>query len=352
VRSQLPMKALFVLALGLISPLFAIPANTTLTLVSDPNFNKITVKVDPGFDLSDTDVTTLTGTVQAFFNVNPANGQTTELTLVNGRANGTNMNFARRAAFNLAAYNINVTNISAAIYTIAPPGIVTPETGIFAANQHRFDIDQGTITGTTSGLIGNNAVNESFTPQNPTSGTGTGDGTVVLTAAGDTGIFRNYTVTATLPVSIADTFLAANNSVAITATGTVRAAGTLQVPRTEYLAWTIAQNIPNAPFNGDPDGDGVSNGLLWALGLDANSDPRPHLPHPNPVVPGGFIVPLPVGGTGWPILIQSSPHLASWAPATAVAPVANPIPAGTRGNVTIGPDGSLRRFVRLLVSEP
>jgi hypothetical protein len=72
------MKALFVLALGLISPLFAIPANTTLTLVSDPNFNKITVKVDPGFDLSDTDVTTLTGTVQAFFNVNPANGQTTD----------------------------------------------------------------------------------------------------------------------------------------------------------------------------------------------------------------------------------------------------------------------------------
>lgn len=346
------MKALFVLALGLISPLFAIPANTTLTLVNDPNFNKITVKVDPGSGLSDTDVTTLTGTVQAFFNVNPANGQTTELTLVNGRGNGTNMNFARTTFLNLAAYNINVTNLSAAIYTIAPPGVVTPATGIFAANQHRFDIDQGTITGTTSGLIGNNAINESFTPQNLASGTGTGNGTVVLTAAGDTGIYRNYTVTATFPVSIADTFLAGNTSVAITATGTMKAAGSLQVPRTEYLAWTIAQNIPNAPFNVDPNGDGVSNGLLWALGLNANSDPRPHLPHSNPAVPGGFIVPLPGGGTGGPILIQSSPHLASWAPATAVAPVANPIPAGTRGNVTIGPDGSPQRFVRLLVTEP
>jgi hypothetical protein len=246
------MKALLTLALGLIPPLAAIPANTTLTLVNDPNFNKITVKVDPGSGLSDTDVTTLTGTVQAYFDVNPATGRTTELTLVNGRANGTNMNFSRTAFLNLAAYNINVTNLSAAINTIAPPGVVTPATGIFAANQHRFDIDQGTITGTTSGLIGNNAINESFTPLNPASGTGNGDGTVVLTAAGISGIYRNYSVTATFPVSIADTFLAGTTSVAITASGTVKATGTLQVPRTAYLAWTIAQTIPNAPFNGDP----------------------------------------------------------------------------------------------------
>jgi hypothetical protein len=346
------MKALLALAVGLVPPLAAIPANTTLTLVTDPNFNKVTVKVDPGSGLSDTDVTTLTGTVQAYFDVNPATGRTTELTLVNGRANGTNMNFARTAFLNLAAYNINVTNLSAAINTIAPPGVVTPATGIFAANQHRFDIDQGTITGTTSGLIGNNAINESFTPLNPASGTGNGDGTVVLTATGISGIYRNYSVTATFPVSIADTFLAGTTSVAITASGTVKATGTLQVPRTAYLAWTVAENIPNAPFNGDPNGDGVSNGLLWALGLNANSNPLPYLPRSNPAVPGGFIVTLPPGGTGGPILIQSSPHLASWAPATAVTPVANPIPTGTRGTVTIAPDGSPRRFLRLLVTEP
>jgi len=340
------MKALLTLALGLIPPLAAIPTNTTLTLVNDPNFNKVTVTVDPGSGLDDTDVTTLTGTVQAFFDVNPANGQTTELTLVNGRANGTNMNFRR--GFSFLGYNINVTNLSTALNTISPPGMVTPATGSFAANQHRFYIDQGTISGTAFGA----AVNEAFTPLNPASGTGNGDGTVVLTAAGISGIYRNYSVTATFPVSIADTFLAGTTSVAITASGTVKATGTLQVPRTEYLAWTIAQNIPNAPFNGDPNGDGVSNGLLWALGLNANSNPLPYLPRSNPAVPGGFIVPLPPGGTGGPILIQSSPHLGSWAPATAVAPVANPIPTGTRGNVTIAPDGSPRRFVRLLVTEP
>lgn len=346
------MKRTLPLWLALLSPLAAIPASTTLTLVNQPGYNQISVKVDPGSGLDDTDVTTLTGTVQAFFDINPVNGQTSELTLVNGRANGTNMNFSRTAFLNLASYNINVTNLSTAIFTIAPPGVVTPATGVFAANQHRFEIDQGTINGTTSGLIGNNTINESFTPESPASGTGTGTGTVVLVHTGDSGIFRNYTVTATLPVSIADTFLAGTTSVAITATGTVRASGTVQVPRTEYLAWTLDQGIPNAPFAGDPNGDGVSNGLLWALGLNANSDPFPYLPRPNPAQPGGFIVPLPPGGSGAPILIQSSPNLGTWGPAGAVGPVANPVPAGTSGNVTVAPDGSPRRFIRLQVTEP
>lgn len=346
------MKFTLPLWLALLSPLAAIPASTTLTLINQPGFNQITVKVDPGSGLDDTDVTTLTGTVQAFFDINPVNGQTSELTLVNGRANGTNMNFSRTAFLNLASYNINVTNLSTAIFTIAPPGVVTPATGAFAANQHRFEIDQGTISGSTSGLIGNNAINESFTPESPASGTGTGTGSVVLVHTGDSGIFRNYTVTATLPVSIADTFLAGTTSVAITATGTVRASGTVQVPKTEYLAWTLDQGIPNAPFAGDPNGDGVSNGLLWALGLNANSNPLPYLPRPNPAQPGGFIVPLPPGGSGAPILIQSSPNLGTWGPAGAVGPVANPVPAGTSGNVTVAPDGSPKRFIRLQVTEP
>lgn len=344
------MKPILLLWLGLIAPLAAIPASTTLTLVNEPNFNRISVTVNPGAGLADTETTTLTGTVQAAFNINPATGQTTELTLTNGRANGTNMTFSKNII--VAAYTITVSNLSAAIETLVPPGVVTPATGVFAANQHGFEIDQGTITGSTSGIIGNNPINESFTPQNPASGTGTGDGSVTLVHTGDTGMFRNYTVTATLPVSITDTFLAGTTSVAITATGTVKASGTVQVPKSEYVAWTIAQNIPNAPFNGDANNDGVANGLVWALGLNANSNPRPYLPRPNPAVPGGFLIPLPPGGTAAPILIQNSPLLELWTPATSVSPVANPIPAASSGNVTIAPNASPKRFLRLLVNEP
>lgn len=346
------MKFSLLLWLGLLSPLAAIPANTTLTLVNQPGYNQISVKVDPGSNLDDTEVTTLTGTVQAFFNINPATGQTSELTLTNGRANGTNMTFSRTALFNLAAYTISVTNLSAAIETIAPPGLVTPATGNFAANQHGFEIDQGTITGSTSGLIGNNPINESFTPENPASGTGTGSGSVVLVHTGDSGIYRNYTVTATMPVAIKDSFVSGTNTVNVTGSGTVRASGTVQVPKTEYLAWTLAQGIPNAPFAGDPDGDGVVNGLLWALGLNANDNPLPHLPRPDPAVTGGFIVPLPPNGLAAPVLIQSSTNLGTWNPAGALTPAFNPIPAGTSGPVFIAPDTSPRRFIRLQVTEP
>lgn len=340
------MKPTLPLWLALLSPLTAIPASTTLTLVNQSGMNQISVTVNPGPGLSDTETTTLTGTVQAFFDINPATGQTSEMTLVNGRANGTNMTFQR--GFSFLGYNITVSNLSAAIETITPPGVVTPANGQFSANQHGFEIDQGTVSGTALG----DPVNTSFTPESSASGTGTGTGTVVLVHTGDSGIYRNYTVTATLPVSIADTFLAGTTSVAITATGTVRASGTVQVPKTEYLAWTLDQGIPNAPFAGDPNGDGVSNGLLWALGLNANSNPLPYLPRPNPAQPGGFIVPLPPGGSGAPILIQSSPNLGTWGPAGAVGPVANPVPAGTSGNVTVAPDGSPKRFIRLQVTEP
>jgi hypothetical protein len=348
------MKFTLPLWLALLSPLAAIPASTTLTLVNQPGMNQITVTVAPVVPLvnaSSSATTTLTGTVQAFFDINPATGQTSELTLLNGRANGTNMNFVRNI-FLVGGYNITVSNLSAAINTITPPGVVTPATGSFAANQHRFDIDQGTITGTTSGALAGDPINESFTPENPASGTGSGNGSVVLVHTGDSGIYRNYTVTATLPVTINDSFVSGTNTVNVTATGTVRASGTVQVPKTEYLAWTLDQGIPNAPFAGDPNGDGVSNGLLWALGLNANSNPLPYLPRPNPAQPGGFIVPLPPGGSGAPILIQSSPNLGTWGPAGAVGPVANPVPAGTSGNVTVAPDGSPKRFIRLQVTEP
>jgi hypothetical protein len=343
------MKSILACWFGSLCSLFAIPASTTLTLVNDPSFNRVTVTVDPGSGLGDTETTTLTGTVQATFDVDLPTGKTSELTLANGRANGSNMTFSRNII--VARYTINVTNLSAAISTIAPPGVVTPATGQFAAEQHSFSIDQGTISGSTGGLIGTNTINESFTPANPATGTGTGTGTVVLTTTGDSGIYRNYSVSVTLPVSISDEFLAGTVPVALTATGTVKATGTVQVPRTEYLAWTVAEGIPGAPFEGDSNGDGVANGLVWALGLGTSSDPRPYLPRPHPLVPGGFLISLPEGGTAAPILIQSSPHLGSWSPASGVLAPANPLPAASSGNIAIQPNGSPTRFIRLRVTE-
>lgn len=246
------MRTQSLLWLAMITPVVAAPASSQLSLVNEPGFNQITVTVDPGSGLSDTEVTTLTGSVDALFNIDPLTGTTSELTLSNGRANGTNMSFAR-SVFLLGGYNINVTNLSSTLYTILPPGTVNPVDGLFAANQHRFDIDQGNVTGSTNGLIGNNTINESFTPANPLGGIGSGNGTVALTNLGDSGNFRIYNSVVTLPVTVADAFLVGSTNVNITGNGTLKFAGTVQVPTTATVAdtvWTgaVSQDWKNA-FN-------------------------------------------------------------------------------------------------------
>lgn len=236
----------------MITPITAAPASSQLSLVTEPGFNQITVTVDPGSGLADTEVTTLTGTVDALFNIDPVTGTASELTFSNGRANGTNMTFSRSILF-LGGYNFTVSNLSSTLYTILPPGTVNPINGEFAGNQHAFDIDQGNINGSTNGLIGNNTITESFSPANPASGTGSSTGTVTLTSPGDSGNFRIYNTVVTLPVTIADTFLAGSTNVNLTGNGTLKFAGTVQVPLNATVAdtvWTgaVSQDWKN-PFN-------------------------------------------------------------------------------------------------------
>lgn len=344
------MKPALFLWLAVVSPLAAIPATSTLTLVNEPGFNRITVTVAPQvvFDLSDSDTTTLTGTVDATFDIDPAAATTRELTLTNGRANGTSMSFAR--SFLGQGYNITVSNLSTGLYTINPPGVVTPATGQFAASQHRFEIDQGTISGTALG----SPVNESFTPENPASGTGSGTGTVTLVPAGDSGIYRTFAVTVVMPVTINDSFVTGTTTVNVTASGTLKGTGTVQVPRTEYLAWTADEGIPGAPFTGDPDGDGVPHGILWALGLPASGDARPFLPQSDPLDPKGFIFSLPAGGIATPLVLEESDDLTEWNDVgeAGISTGVNPLMKGTAGIVVVSPDGSAARFLRLRATEP
>lgn len=231
------MKPILSVWLLAISPLAALPANTTLTLVNEAGFNRISVTLDPGSGMADTETTTMTGTVGARLDVDPTAGKTSELTLSNGRVYGTNMTFSRNIF--IAAYTVNISNLSAAVNTIAAPGVVTAATGQFAADQHAFVIDQGTVSGNTSGIIGNNPINETFSPQNSANGTGSGTGTVTLVPAGDVGAYRNFNVTVVMPVSISDSFVTGSITVNVTATGTLKATGTVQVPiGPQPLTWT------------------------------------------------------------------------------------------------------------------
>ena len=339
-----------ILVLAAASALPAIPVGTTLVLTSEPAYNVLTVTLDPvvGFDLSSTDSSRMTGSIQVLLDIDPVAATTPILTMVEGRTYGTDLRFRR--SFFPSGYDMTFRGASAFIQTPAPPGMVTPATGLFAANQYRFDIDQGVLSGTALG----NPVSQTFTPEAPSSGLGTGSGSILLTSLGDSGLFRNFDVLVTIPVSNGGSFLSDTITVNVNASGTIRALGTVQVPRTPYLDWTIRQNQPGAPFHTDPEGDGIPHGLLWALGLSAPDDPRPHLLRPDPDLPGTFLFTLPDPGSAAPILVESSTDLTHWTPvpSASVTALTNPVPTRIRGDIRIAPSGDIQRFLRLSVLEP
>jgi autotransporter-associated beta strand protein len=272
------MKPKSLLWFAMITPIAAEPASSQFNLVSEPGFNQITVTVDPGGGLSDTDVTTLSGTVGAQMDIDPIAGTASQLTLSNGRASGTNMNFSRSTI--LGGYNINAADLSSTLYTILPPGTVNPADGLFAGNQYRFEIDQGNITGSTNGLIGNNAINEVLSPENPIAGNGTGTGSVALTNLGDSGNFRVFNSVVTLPVTLADTFLVGSTNVNLTGDGTLKFAGTVQVPLNATVAdtvWTgaVSQDWRD-PFNWS-NGVPQENAPQWSALINTASGNFPSI---------------------------------------------------------------------------
>ena len=120
-----------------------------------------------------------------------------------------------------------------------------------------------------------------------------------------------------------------------------------------YDIWATDNAIPGASFGDDHNGDGVANGILWALGLGATDNPLPALP----VATGSTVTfTLPAGGSAGDLLVEGSDVLESgWADLAggAISTGVNPIPAGTTGTVTITPPAGLPFYgVRLRAVEP
>ncbi|BCU77726.1 hypothetical protein llg_24410 [Luteolibacter sp. LG18] len=318
----------------------AIPGGGTLTLVNQTGFNKLTVTFDPG--LASTSTSTLTGTLPITLDADPATGRVSALTIVNGRISGTTL------TFHTFLYNLTITGLGAAVTTPTPPGVVTPATGQFDATQYQTAIDQGSMTGTVFG----SPVDWTFTPQEPAIGSGTGTGTIALTNGVDSGIYRNFTATLTLPVSVDDTTVTDSGTVRITSTGTIKATGTVQIPKTSYLAWTVAQGAAGASFA--TVSNRLPNGLRWALGIGMTADPLLYLPKSRAGVPQGFSLPFPATGTGGPVTVLVSTGLGTWTtlPASRLSTGVNPIPAGTVGEVTVSPGTAAKEFIRLKATEP
>lgn len=130
----------------------------------------------------------------------------------------------------------------------------------------------------------------------------------MLTETASTATSKTYNAVIAFDVAI-DDVIAVTDSIdaTVTATGTIKISGSVTVDTASlYQSWAIANGIPGALFGDDHNGDGVSNGILWALGLDAADDPASNLP----AVSGNTMTfTLPLGGSAGDLFLEGSDTL-------------------------------------------
>jgi hypothetical protein len=324
----------------------SLAGQAALTLLEGPGFNQLQIRLDTTLG-SDTENSTLTGTVEALFGIDPDTDTASQMTIVSGDVTASDVTF--RIGF-LLTINATTNGMGGTVFTKSPPGAADPATSTFDASLHRFLINRGTITGSAVGTpINIDLATSSF------AGTADGIGSFELTRLPDGPTAAFYSATLTTPVNIVKNIGEGTTAATVTDTGTLTAAtapGTpIQVSFDEYQRWTECNGIPGAPPQEDSNLSGAPNGITWALGLSNYDDPKPHLLQPDPATPRGFVLPLPPGGTAAPITVQISHSLApgSWVPALPgdLSTGVNPIPAGTTGQVTLSPSAASACFVRM-----
>lgn len=329
------------------------PVSTVLTLQNDPipgqpgkTYGVLDIAVS-GFGIStSTTTTTLSGVVTAGFDV--VSGQTSELTLSNGVIAATD--FSASGTVTLGGnYTLDAQGLSGTFETPNPPGVVTAASGLFNANQHRFAVTSGTVQGSA---LGQN-IFEEFTELEPFEGVGSGTGSVTLTPTGSSAVYDSYDVVVIVPgISVTDSItvvtILGSTTVTVTGTGSIKAVGTLDVPKSDYLAWTLAEGAPGASGQADANGDGVPNAIAWALGLGLMDSARDHVLRP---ANGGYELQLPVGGTVAPIHVEGSDLSSAFVPLAPgrLSAGVNPLPPGSTGLITLGRVAG--EFVRLSVGE-
>lgn len=319
-----------------------------LVLVTEPGSNQLAITLKVDLFGSQTKTSTVSGTLDARFAMDPATGRNPEFTILSGAVSATPVSFLLRN-FLLGSITASSTTLGGTVSTTTPPGLLDPATGTGDASQHRFVIHQGSVSGSALG----NPIATDFA-SNPATGSGSGTASVSLTRIGSTPTRAVFEVVASVPVSLSQPI--PNDyglNATFSATGTLKAKGQISVPLTPYLAWTETEGIEGAGFAADPEGDSVGHGLLWALGLGHRDQPAPWLPQADPTAPQGFVLRLPDTGSRGPIHLEESTTLApgSWRPvaAGALPGLANPLPVGTRGEIRIAPSGDRTRYLRLRV---
>ena len=343
-RLSFCLRPLGVILFGVLSGLAPaqVRITTSLSLSEEPAANVLNVTLS-AFGIEDEESSDLSGAVEATLEINPGADQVSRLTINSANLTATDMSFSL-AIGEISVAEVSLNGIEATIAT-SQVGWVDPATGQFDAGEHEVTLSEGVISGTS--VVGE--VNENFS-ESPVSGAGSGTGEVALSRMAIKGNTITYSVVVVLPVEFSNPL---QEGVHVRVDSTVQFEGVIEVPLDPFAAWAELQGIPDAPFGGDHDGDGVPNGLLWALGYDA--DARPTLFAADPLIPGqvDIIVEHGPAGIRAPILVEGNFNQEGW---TALDPFLllgfeNPVPVGEILPTVVLLSGD-QNVVRLRVEKP
>ncbi len=364
-----PILAALLLAIIWSYPASASSGGGTLTLVSDASNNKLQVTLAiPSVAASNTQTTTVTGTMNVSTDVDSATGATSALTLTGGNIAMSNMHFVLYAYIFFKAADISTASMAGTVYTPQPvPAPVTPNAngGTFDAALHHLIINSGTIGG-TAGYPSAAPVNVNFA-DSPIDGAGAGTGTLTVVPGTSTATYRNGQATLVLPVDFTNTQDLNGTAVTVRVKGNIKAIGNVLIPLPDANGngildtWEITHfgnaNPGSNAANADADGDGLSNLMEYALGTN------PLLANPTPVtsdlevVGASRYLRLTVvknpAATNLTYTVETSADLRPSAWSTAQTLIEPDSPPGTlRVRDTVPISSAPHRYIRLKVTTP
>jgi hypothetical protein len=202
----------------------------TLNVVTGGSNNKMQVTVTPPAVGSQTQTSTITGTVIVTVDADPNTGASNYLTF-----SGTNLSLSNLSySWVGALLTLKLKNMMGYADTPHAPAPVTPSVngGTFDGSLHQLVINQGTVSGSATADLS----------QTPIIGPGTGTGVISMIPGTATATYRNFTVDITVPVDFTDT-VAGSTPTTVRDRGTMELNGTIQMP----LAQTTSSTPDVAP---------------------------------------------------------------------------------------------------------
>ena len=258
----------------------------------------------------DSDTTAVSGTLEVDLQVNRSAAEVTDLVFTGGDLSFSDMDFQfsfSTGPIPLGSQTVATREVLGTPLTVGDNTAVQSDGG-FSAAAHSVELDSGLITSEGSG-----GSFEQDLEDEPAEVAGRGNGSILLTATETRTNFTAYDVNLILPVdgeeTVEDETTGATATLAIS--GSVNAAGQIRVftdAFTQYAVETGLVDEDTVPsFTGDANGDGIQDGLAFALNLPAGATPAENLLRID--ANRALRITLPEDGTNADVLVTASETL-------------------------------------------